>query len=115
MADPYQILVRALGLIRQGWTQGAEARDEQGRPVPPTDPLATQWSVLGALNRAEFTLRRPNAHPSYWELLAAHELLYFKNSLSTSLKAWNDDAPTTQAEVIRALERAFRPQLLPIL
>ncbi len=31
------------------WSQGARARDDHGRPVPPNHPRACCWSVLGAI------------------------------------------------------------------
>jgi|SRR5215208_996012 len=44
-----QLLDRALGLVRRGWSRGALADDRQGRQVEPWSEAATQWSPLGAL------------------------------------------------------------------
>ena len=48
-----QILKEARELISdpERWTQGEDARDEDGLPVHPDDSDATCWCTLGALHR----------------------------------------------------------------
>jgi hypothetical protein len=49
-----QILKEARALISdpERWTQGEDARDEDGLPVHPDDSDAVCWCTLGALHRA---------------------------------------------------------------
>jgi hypothetical protein len=46
-----EMLTAAYELVRIGWCQGAAARDESGRPIPPVSAFARSWSAPGALER----------------------------------------------------------------
>ena len=48
----HAVLVRALRLVRRGWTGKAGAVTASSRPVRFYDPKAARFSLLGALNRA---------------------------------------------------------------
>ena len=87
-------------LIEFGWCRGSDARDAVGTAVPPGDPTATEWSLLGALG-----------------LVAAHGDVAL-DDLATALAAladliadpslshWNDQPGRTQAEVVATLATA---------
>jgi hypothetical protein len=47
-----RMLVAAHELVREGWCQGAAARDASGRPISPSSAFANAWSAPGALERA---------------------------------------------------------------
>jgi hypothetical protein len=46
-----KVLVRAKNLIAKGWCRGADARDENNRPIPPTDRRACKFCARGAVRR----------------------------------------------------------------
>ena len=47
-----KILLRAAELLAMGWTRGTAARDAAGQKVRSTSPQATEWCVVGAVDRA---------------------------------------------------------------
>lgn len=101
------LLVQARERIQQGWTQHADARDADARPIQPWSPNAVAWSLLGALVAAL------EAETADDEALAVGELAVACVALATviehdSLESWNDDATRTPDDVLRALERAER-------
>jgi predicted RNA-binding Zn-ribbon protein involved in translation (DUF1610 family) len=51
-AQAHQLLQDTRELVVRGWSAGARARDVEGRPVDPTDPSASSWSLAGALEAA---------------------------------------------------------------
>lgn len=46
-----QALLKARGLIEKGWCKEAYARDTEGNPLSPCSMDATQYCVVGAVNR----------------------------------------------------------------
>lgn len=51
-----KILLRAADLVDAGWCQGAIALGEFGEEVRPDSPLATKWSLYGAVSKASAEL-----------------------------------------------------------
>jgi hypothetical protein len=51
-----KILLRAAELVAMGWTRGTAARDATGQKVRSTEPQATAWCVVGAVDRALYEL-----------------------------------------------------------
>jgi hypothetical protein len=51
-----KILRRAAELVAIGWTRGTAARDANGKKVRSTLPQATEWCVVGAVDRALYEL-----------------------------------------------------------
>ena len=43
---------QAVALLRQGWTQGDTAVDDQGDTVEPSDYKACRWCLTGAIDCA---------------------------------------------------------------
>ena len=78
--------------LKLGWTQRAEARDECGEPVDPSDPHAIRWCLQGAI-------------------IASGEMGY--NWAITTKKhcvgaAWNDRSYRKQSEVLAVVESMER-------
>ena len=51
-----KLLLRAAELVAMGWTRGTAARDATGQKVRSTEPQATAWCVVGAVDRALYEL-----------------------------------------------------------
>jgi hypothetical protein len=100
-----EVLMDARGRIQQGWCQGADARDADGRRVAPWSPDARSWSVLGALVASEGDLD-VRAHATGAELGRAVSVLAEAVG-SSSLQAWNDEPERTRDEVVAAFDRAL--------
>ena len=97
-----ELLELARELIERGWCQGADARDSAGADVDPWEPLATSWSLLGAIVAA-----LEEVSGAFGELPLAHlaAALYALAEIvdDDSLTEWNDDPRRTRDEVLRAL------------
>lgn len=78
-----------ISLINSGWTQGANARNAEGLPVPARNPDAVEWDIMGAIIKAtegftDFT--------SYHEVLRELTDNIPEDYKSRDLEAYNDDA-----------------------
>ena len=105
MPDGSTLLLHARELIQRGWTQHADARDADRRPVQPWNSHAVAWSLLGALVAAL------EAETAENEPLAVGQLAIACVALAAviehdSLESWNDDATRSLDDVLHALERA---------
>jgi hypothetical protein len=86
--------------IERGWSQGADARDAQGRSVALTSDEAQAWSLIGAFALAA-TDGIPRSH-------VRRALVVLSDVIATdSLQEWNDDHDRTREEVLSALEQAI--------
>lgn len=99
------LLREAEHLIRQGWSQHADARGTDGQVVRAWDADAVAWSLLGSLvacieRRADTDGVLPVQHLA----IACSGLADVVDS--DSLELWNDDPLRTQDEVIHALRQA---------
>lgn len=93
-----QTLESALFYVSQGWTQDVQAKDIVGHRVSCYNTNATCWCVEGALRKAAFEKDIPWFYPA----------TKVRNVIKQDrLFEWNDDPERTQADVIRALERAI--------
>lgn len=98
----------AASLLRQGWTQHADARTEDGSVVEPWSARALAWSLPGALVAA---LERLKAND---EAALIVELAEVCTALASAIDAddlawWNDSPDRTQADVVAAIEAAEVP------
>lgn len=85
--------------IERGWSQGADARDAQGRAVGLNTDEAQAWSLLGA-----FALAATDGIPPTHFRRA---LVRLSDVIGTdSLKEWNDAPARTREEVLSALAEA---------
>lgn len=88
---------------RARWTQGAEARDAAGKPVPATDPRAVCWCVYGARRLELAKVKCPALHRRLDD--ETDEMLHeAANGVSPS--AVNDDRTAVHAEVLALIRRA---------
>ena len=98
--DAVGVIDETRRLIEFGWCRGSDARDATGLAVPPGDPTATEWSLLGALGLVA-------AHGDValddlaTALAALAELI-----ADPSLSHWNDEPGRTKDEVVATLGRA---------
>jgi hypothetical protein len=103
-ADPIaeeaqELVARARALIAspERWTQGAVARTRHGIEVEPGSTLAMQWSLLGALVRAQGGAQGPAP-------LLALETLYC-TAARRAVQRFNDHPPTCFQHVAELLNR----------
>ena len=94
MTTAKDILKRARETIKQGWCQGANARDEQNTPVPVLCDSAVKWCVIGAIFR-----QRKNAHMLCDRVRDAAD--------AKNLVSWNDDPNRTQADVLAVFDKVI--------
>ena len=86
--------------IARGWSQGADARDADGRAVPLSSDAARAWSPLGA-----FALLATDGIPT---VHVRRALVAFADVTGAdSLQDWNDAPGRTRAEVLSALGKAI--------
>ena len=98
-----QILMNGRELVAQGWSQGADARDMDQRPVHPWSSEARSWSVLGAIICGDST--RQGRVPI--DRLAEAAVLLAGAVDTASLSKWNDQPGRTQAEALAAFDAAL--------
>lgn len=82
--------------VKDGWAQGAAARDKNGLPVHPSFPGATCWCLIGALEVA-YNDRKA--------VSAAMNKLYSLLG-DCNIAAWNDNNARNQQEVVNILQQA---------
>jgi hypothetical protein len=89
--------------VVQGWTQGADARDEEQNPVHPWSAEARSWSLLGAVICGD------DAHEGRVPIdrLAAAAVLLSQVLETQSLSRWNDEPGRTQADALAAFDAAL--------
>jgi hypothetical protein len=86
--------------IERGWSQGADARDADGRAVPLRSDAARAWSPLGA-----FALLATDGIPTRHVRRA---LVAFADVTGAdSLQEWNDAPERSREEVLSALQEAI--------
>jgi hypothetical protein len=103
--DTQAVLVGGAALLREGWCQGADARDANGDAVPGWAVEAESWSLLGALLGSQ----GPGAAAAQQvpvQSLAAAAATLGRVTDSYSLKTWNDAEGRTHADVLAAIDRA---------
>ena len=95
--------MRPSDFIKQGWCQGASAKDLLGIVCPPSNPHATQWCTIGAIQAAypEDEDKRAVTAERLRHTLRSDDPA---RTTSMSLAIWNDIPHRTQAEVITALQ-----------
>lgn len=98
------LLQAARGLIVQGWTQGAYARDYNERITPYGGPSACKFCMSGAVAHL---LGGGAVHSA--EFINALRAL--RCAIDWPVAAWNDTPGRTQDEVLAAFDRAI--ELLP--
>lgn len=106
-----RVLTRAKEKVLEGWSQGALARDKNGKKVNVHSPDATHWSVVGAVLAAAYT-RDPGLETELWGLLM--DSAYDEEATEQMVTEANDDVEgfdsVDQVErwLNRAIERAKR-------
>jgi hypothetical protein len=100
-----RLLHGARELVATAWCRGADARDKRGAEVDPWHEDAVSWSLLGALVAVIEREAHSRGEMPLEDLAAA---LYALAELieTDSLVAWNNDPSRSQADVLRALDRA---------
>jgi hypothetical protein len=107
-ADTTGLLRDTHGLIARGWTQHADARDDDGVPTEPWAAAANAWSLLGAIVAVlEQHEQREQCELSLHHLTAALDELA-RLIDDDSLAAWNDHPDRTQRHVLSILDEAAR-------
>lgn len=82
-------LRRARVFIHNGWTQGALARDRNGKHTGPKNLQATCWCLGGALIQAGFRFGD------------------YRFTSRRSVAGWNDDPKRTQTQVLACLDNSI--------
>lgn len=104
IVESVNLLTKARAVIERGWCQGAFARDAQGQPVAPTDPLAETFCIRGATRVIEPTNDdlRLVAHSYLEDVIKARTYRVY-----SSLASYNDYPSRTQAEVLAVFDAAI--------
>lgn len=97
---PVEILRAARAKVAQGWTQGADGRDIDGRPSYMSGEPATCWCVSGAIHSVS------RAH-WYDPFVALDCFRKAAGCHCEGIADWNDAHGRTQAEVLAAFDRAI--------
>jgi hypothetical protein len=107
------MLSEARGLLLEGWSRGAQARDEVENVVPAWSEEARSWSLLGALLASWY--RGNGQTPD--EDVVAHSLdaralgdataALGEATGTAALEQWNDEPERTLADVTAAIDRAL--------
>ena len=97
------VLENGRGLVAQGWTQGASARDREGQAVHPLSADARSWSILGAIVCGDQT--HQGRVPI--DRLADAVMLVAGGLDTASLNDWNDKPGRTQADALAAFDAAI--------
>jgi len=107
---PAEILRAAADKLDEGWTQGAHARDGDGRPVHALSQTACAWCAEGAMAAAAGTVT-VFIDPAVYEALGAATGRPAPVWLqSRKLNLWNDEPGRTK-EQVQAAMRAAADQL----
>ena len=106
MFGAVRLLRTAQELLGRGWTQGADARDRDGIPVPGWSERAVCWSLLGALVAVLEAQSEATGDDAAISDLARACALLAETLDVGSLETWNDEPGRTQSEVIEAVRRA---------
>jgi hypothetical protein len=96
-----KLLYEAGVLVEQGWCQGTEARDANGRATDVGSADATAWSLLGALQATAVGDPSTELQDVGDAVAALAELI-----VDPSLANWNDSEARTKLEVLRVLKDA---------
>lgn len=93
-------LKAARALIARGWCQGAAAKDRKGVNVACDDPTAVCHCVIGAINAAA---------PQIDDAIVCTSLLLIAVGVKseTELIEWHDAYERTQADVLKAFDKAI--------
>ena len=94
-----QILLDARDLVVRGWSQGAAARDGQGRAVDPLNPAARSWSLAGALDAAA-ARASSNGHADEMEAKA--------QAIAAAALATALESEASENESLQSIARAIR-------
>jgi hypothetical protein len=86
--------------IERGWSQGADARDADGRAVPLISDAARAWSPLGA-----FALLATDGIPT--DHVRRALVAFADVTGANSLQEWNDAPERNREEVLSALQEAI--------
>lgn len=116
--DLRDALCRAVLYVSTGWTQGALARDAEGRRVEPWDTRAVAWCLMGALEVGVLETAGPYLLLLDWAIGAVRDHLPSDDQLLEeggvyALRAWNDKPGRTREDVLRLLDRILRDVMTP--
>ena len=111
MKSVKQGLIETLSIVEQGWTQGALARDKNGRAETLYSLHACEWCLMGAIDK----MRR---HVDDWEYAAKrttyqHAIIKALRRVNPKLQnpdcvaRWNDDGTRKKEDVIVLLSKAI--------
>ena len=93
-ADPIEA---AVALLQQGWTQHANARDNEQRPVSALDPNACKWCLYGAIMRA-----------CDGRIADVRDIIDYLKTVDPKIYdivVWNDASSRTREDVLALLAR----------
>ena len=88
------------------WTQYADARGEEGDPVPHYSVFACSWCLTGAV--ARIANEHPEVKNGYRRLLSALNRELRITGHIPDIQEWNDVEDRQHSEVIALLDRAIK-------
>lgn len=84
------------------WLKGLNAKDVEGTPVEPDDPLACKFCIIGAIRSAEAATDKKTFHKAY-----KHLKHYLPSKCDNFGSIFNDAPETTHADVLSLFDRAI--------
>ena len=99
-SEVFQILRHALCLLHKGWCQKQHATDAEGNECSPFVEEATNWDLMGAIQRAAYDENRVDLTVRAYDVVRR-----FSNP--RTLTVVNDDEDATFARVTCLLGRAM--------
>ena len=99
-----EILKKARKLVEKGWTQGAYAKDGNGRILFFDDKKAVKFCPLGAIGRVTGSLYNAEAVGARYAVIDSIE----GGMLGFDIASWNDDKKRTKRQVLAAFDRAIK-------
>ncbi len=101
-ADATAVLRATRGVVQRGWTQRAQARDRDGKPVQATDPRAVTWDISAALYLAAKGVDALRSRGGFTLALAA-----LTAACGESLEWWNDRKERTAQQVLELIDNTI--------
>ena len=88
-------------LIKNGWSQGSNARDVSGNPVNSISDDAVSWCMIGAYTK----IRQDSpllCSGLSWQW--AFAMFKERHKINRSISEWNDASDRSQQEIVDALD-----------
>ena len=108
MTTAPEILDKTKQLIQNGWCQRTSARNNRDIPVRHDDPTATQWCVLGALEKTLTEAQSESPAARYYLRKDVFRAIKKAAPEINDLAGWNDATGRTLSGIVNLLEESVK-------